>query len=49
MPAVLVADDMGGGKTSTLVAAAVIRKLVTEMVVMVLPLSILWGMPLKGG
>jgi SNF2 family DNA or RNA helicase len=43
MPGALVADEMGLGKTSTLVAAAMLCKLVTEKVVMRLPLSILWG------
>jgi len=42
MPAALVADEMGLGKTFTLVAAAMLCKLVTEKVVMGLPLSILW-------
>jgi len=43
MPRALVADEMGLGKTFTLVAAAMICKLLTEKVVMGLPLSILWG------
>jgi len=43
MPGALVADEMGLGKTSTSVAAAMLCKLVTEKVVMGLPLSILWG------
>jgi len=43
MPGALVADEMGLGKTFTLVAAALLCKLVTEKVVMGLPLSILWG------
>ena len=34
---------MGLGKTSTWVAAAMLCKLVTEKVVMGLPLSTLWG------
>jgi hypothetical protein len=38
-----VADEIGLGKTFTLVAAAMLCKLVTEKVVMGLPLSILWG------
>jgi len=38
-----VADVMGLGKTFTSVAAAMLCKLVTEKVVMGLPLSILWG------
>jgi len=42
MPGALVADEMGLGKTFTLVAAAMICNLVTEKVVMGLPLSILW-------
>jgi hypothetical protein len=41
MPGALVADEMGIGKTITLVAASLICKLVTEKVVMRLPLSIL--------
>jgi len=41
MPGALVADEMGLGKTFTLVAAAMLCKLVTEKVVMGLPLSIL--------
>jgi hypothetical protein len=43
MPAALVADEMGLGMTFTSVAAAMICKLLTEKVVMGLPLSILWG------
>jgi len=43
MPGALVADEMGLGKTFTSVAAAMICKLLTEKVVMGLPLSILWG------
>jgi len=43
MPGALVADEMGLGKTFTLVAAAMLCKLVTEKVVMGLPLSILRG------
>jgi len=39
----LVAEEMGLGKTFTLVAAAVLCKLVTEKVVMGLPLPIFWG------
>jgi len=38
-----VADEMGLGKTFISVAAAMICKLLTEKVVMGLPLSILWG------
>jgi len=47
MPGALVADEMGLGKTFTLVAAAMLCKLVTEKVVMGLPLSILWGNTLE--
>jgi len=43
MPGALVADEMGHGKTFTSVAAAMICTLLTETVVMGLPLSILWG------
>jgi len=43
MPGVLVADEMGLGKTFTSVVVAMLCKLVTEKVVMGLPLSILWG------
>jgi len=43
MPEALVADEMGPGKTFTSVAAAILCKLVTEKVIMGLPLSILWG------
>jgi hypothetical protein len=43
MPGALVADEMGLGKTFTSVAATMICKLLTEKVVMGLPLSILWG------
>ena len=43
MPGALVAEKIGLGKTFTSVAAAMICKLVTEKVVMGLPLSILWG------
>jgi len=43
LPGALVADEMGLGKTITSVAAAMLCKLVTEKVVMGLPLSILWG------
>jgi len=41
MPGELMADEMGLGKTFTSVAAAMLCKLVTEKVVMGLPLSIL--------
>jgi hypothetical protein len=47
MPGALVADEMGIGKTFTSVAAAKLCKLVTEKVVMVLPLSISWGNTLE--
>jgi hypothetical protein len=42
MPGALVADEMGLGKTFTSVAAAMICELLTEKVVIGLPLSILW-------
>jgi SNF2 family DNA or RNA helicase len=47
MPGAQVADEMGLGKTFTSVAAAMLCKLVTEKVVMALPLSILWGNTLE--
>src|SRR5882757_8668847 len=47
MPGALLADEMGIGKTFTSVAAAMLCKLVMEQVVMVLPLSILWGNTIK--
>jgi hypothetical protein len=47
MPGALVADEMGLGKNFTSVAAAMLCKLLTEKVVMGLPLSILWGNSLK--
>jgi len=47
MPGALVADEMGLGKTFTSVAAAMVCTLVTEKVVMGLPLSILWGNTLE--
>jgi len=47
MPGALVADEMGLQQTFTLVAAAMFCKLVTEKVVMGLPLSILWGNTLE--
>jgi len=47
MPGALVADEMGLGKTFTSVAAAMLCKLVTEKVVLGLPLSILWGNTLE--
>jgi len=47
MTGALVADEMGLGKTFTSVAVAMLRKLVTEKVVMGLPLSILWGNTLE--
>jgi len=40
-------DEMGFGKTFTSVVAAMLCKLVTEKVVMGLPLSILWGKTLE--
>jgi len=43
IPGALVADEMCLGKTFTSVAAAMLCKLVTERVVIGLPLSILWG------
>jgi hypothetical protein len=43
MPVALVADDMGLQKTFTSVAAAMLCKMITENVVMGLPLSILLG------
>jgi hypothetical protein len=43
MPGALVADEMGLGKTFTSEAAGIICKLLTERVVMGLPLSILRG------
>jgi hypothetical protein len=43
MPGALVSDEMGLGKTFTSVTAAMLCKLLTEKVVMGLPLSILWG------
>jgi len=47
MPGPLVADEMGLGKTFTSVAAAMPCKLVTEKVVMGLPLSMLLGNTLE--
>jgi len=47
MPGALVAEEMGLGMTFTSVAAAMLCKLVTEKVVMGLPLSILWGNTLE--
>ena len=47
MPGALVADEMGLGKTFTSVASAMLCKVVTEKVVMGLPLSILWGNTLE--
>jgi hypothetical protein len=43
----LVADERGTGKTVTSVAAAMICKLVTDIVLIGLPLSILCGSTLK--
>ena len=48
MPGTLVADGKGLGKTFTSVVATMICKLLTEKVVMGLPLSILWGNTLAG-
>jgi hypothetical protein len=42
-----VADEMSLGKTFTSVAAAMLCKLVTEKVVMGLPLTNLWGNTLE--
>jgi hypothetical protein len=47
MPGALVEDEIGLGKTFTLVAAAMPCKLVSENVVMGLPLSIVWENPVK--
>ena len=47
MPGALVADEIGLGKTFTSVAGVMLWKLVNEKVVMVLPLSILWGNTLE--
>jgi hypothetical protein len=47
MPGALVADEMGFRKTFSTVAAAMLCTLVTETVVMGLPLSILWGNTLE--
>jgi hypothetical protein len=47
IPGAPVADEMGVGKTFTSVAAAMLCTLVTETVVMELPLSILWGNTLE--
>jgi len=41
MPGALVADEMGLGKTFTSAVAAMICKVLTEKVVMGIPLSIL--------
>jgi hypothetical protein len=43
MPGALVAEEMGFEKTFTSVAAATMYKLLTEKVVMGLPLSTWWG------
>jgi len=43
IPGGLVVADMDCGKAFTLVAVAMICKLLTEKVVVELPLSILWG------
>jgi hypothetical protein len=47
MSGALVADEMALGKTFTSVAAAMLLNLVTENVIMGLPLSILWGNTLE--
>jgi len=47
MPGALVLHEIGLGKTFTSVAVAMLCKLVTEKVVMGLPLSILWGNTLE--
>ena len=47
MPGALVVDEIGLRKTFTSVAAAMICELLTEKVVMGLPLSILWGNTLE--
>jgi len=49
MPGALVVDEMGLGKTFTSVAAAMLCELVSEKVVMGLPLSILCGNTLEEG
>jgi len=43
MPGALVADEMDLGKFFTSVAAVMLCKLVTEKVLLGLPLPILWG------
>jgi hypothetical protein len=43
MPGALVADEMGLGKIFTWDGAAMLCKIVSEKVVMWLPLSISWG------
>ena len=47
MPGALVADEMRLGKAISSVAVAMLSKLVTEKVVMGLPLSTLWGNTLE--
>jgi hypothetical protein len=47
IPEALVADEMGRRKTFTSFAAAMLCHLVTEEVVMGLPLTILWGNTLE--
>jgi hypothetical protein len=49
MPGASVPDEMGLGKTFISVAVAMLCKLVTETVVIGLPLTVLWGIPLKTG
>jgi hypothetical protein len=48
MPDALVADEMDLGKTFTSVAAAMLCKMVTEKVLIGLPLSILGGNTVDG-
>jgi hypothetical protein len=43
LPGALVVEEIGFGKTFTLVVAAMICKLLTEEVIMGLQLSIFWG------
>jgi len=47
IPEALVTDKIGHGKTYTLVAAAMISKLLTEKVVVGLALSDVWGITLE--
>jgi hypothetical protein len=48
MPDALVADEMDLGKTFTSVATAILCKMVTEKVLIGLPLSTLWGNTVDG-